>query len=110
MGHRRPTPPIGAGPPGSCGQVVWLPRPTSGVALSRIYSYRKPKTGEPSQKYSAASAGGNYKERKSSPAGRNLPGKFLPREGSHHRNISPPLWGGNYRERESSPAGRNLLG
>jgi hypothetical protein len=62
--------------------VVWPPWPTSAIAPSCISSPQKTKTRERiAQKTSPPLRGGKHIERESSPAGKNLPGKFLPGAG-----------------------------
>src|SRR4051794_802755 len=67
---------------------VWPPWPTSDGDPSRISSSRKPKIGRSVQRnIPPPLRGGEPRREKSSPGGRNLPGKFPPGGGNHrHRH------------------------
>ena len=84
---------------------VWPPWPTSGSPLSRISSPRKPKTGRTiTEEFRRRCGAENTRERKSSPAGRNLPGKFLPGGGKSSPSSPSSSWTSSGSSSPSPPS------
>ena len=73
--------------------MVWPPWPTTPGASSRISSSRKPKTRGATKKHiPPPPRSGKHQREKSSPAERNLPGKFLPGGGKPSPSSPSSSW------------------